>query len=313
MQRISLAVLSILLFAAPALPQNAPEFTVKKISEGVYAAITPDRSKAGSNAGFIIGSNGVLVVDTFTNVASANELLAEIRKVTKLPIRFVVNTHYHLDHTGGNAAFAKEGAVILAQRNLRGWERTENLKFFGPAPKPEDRSRVESLVLPDMVYSKAVDIYLGTRLAEVRYMLGHTGGDSVVLLPDAKVVFAGDLVWGKHLPNLIDATTDAWIKTLDQLLADHPDATFVSGHGGVATAQDVQDFREYLITLREDVGKAQAEGKSGQALLDTVLPELKQKYGDWGFFDAFAARNIQQTAAELKGEKKVPVPTPETH
>ena len=284
---------------------------VKKIGDGVYAAVSPDRSKAGSNAGFIVGSNGVLVVDTFTNVASANELLAEIRKVTNLPIRFVVNTHYHLDHTGGNAAFAKENAVIVAQRNLRGWERTENLKFFGPSPKPEDRSRVESLVLPDVAYSKAVDIYLGTRLAEVRYMLGHTGGDSVVVLPDANVVFTGDLVWGKHLPNLIDATTDAWIKTLDQLLTDHPEATFVSGHGGIATAQDVRDFREYLVTLREDVGKAQSEGKSGQALLDTVLPELKQKYGGWGFFDAFASRNIQQTAAELKGEKKIPVPAGE--
>ena len=311
MQRICTALLFIVVFTTAALCQSAPEFSVSKISEGVYAAVSPDRSKAGSNAGFVIGSNGVLVVDTFTNVASANDLLAEIRKVTNLPIRFVINTHYHLDHTGGNAAFAKDGAVIVAQRNLRSWERTENLKFFGPNPKPEDRSRVESLVLPDMVYSKAVDIYLGTRLAEVRYMLGHTGGDSVVVLPDANVVFTGDLVWGKHLPNLIDATTDAWIKTLDQLLADHPSATFVSGHGNVATTQDVQDFREYLITLRDDVGKAQAEGKSGQALLDTVLPELKQKYGDWGFFDAFATRNIQQTAAELKGEKKVPAPVSE--
>ncbi len=308
MQKAPFAVLFILLFSAAAFCQATPEFTVKKVGEGVYAAVSPDRSKAGSNAGFIVGSNGVLVVDTFTNVASAKELLAEIRKITNLPIRFVVNTHYHLDHTGGNAAFSDSGAVILAQRNLRGWERTENLKFFGPNPKPEDRARVESLVLPDMLYSKAVDIYLGARLVQVRYMLGHTGGDSVVLLPDANVVFAGDLVWGRHLPNLIDATTDAWIKSLDQLLADHPAATFVSGHGEIATAQDVRDFRDYLITLREDVGKAQAEGRSGQALLDTVLPELKEKYGDWGFFDSFAARNIQQTAAELKGEKKVPVP-----
>ena len=308
MQKASCAVLFILLFSAAAFCQATPEFTVKKVGEGVYAAVSPDRSKAGSNAGFIVGSNGVLVVDTFTNVASAKELLAEIRKITNLPIRFVVNTHYHLDHTGGNAAFSDSGAVILAQRNLRGWERTENLKFFGPNPKPEDRSRVESLVLPDMLYSKAVDIYLGARLVQVRYMLGHTGGDSVVLLPDANVVFAGDLVWGRHLPNLIDATTDAWIKSLDQLLADDPAATFVSGHGEIATAQDVRDFRDYLITLREDVGKAQAEGRSGQALVDTVLPELKEKYGDWGFFDSFAARNIQQTAAELKGEKKVPVP-----
>ena len=133
----------------------------------------------------------------------------------------------------------------------------------------------------------------------------------MLIVPDANVVFTGDLVWGKHLPNLIDATTDAWIKSLDELLAEHPAATFVSGHGDVATAQDVRDFRDYLITLREDVAKAQAEGKSGKDLVNTVLPQLKEKYGSWGFFEGFAPRNIQQTAAELKGEKKVPVAAPE--
>jgi len=309
--RITARPVAILLFTvcvSTLFAQAPADFTVKKIGEGVYAAVSPDKSKAGSNAGFIVGSNGVIVVDTFVSPAPAKDLLAEIRKVTNLPIRFVVNTHYHLDHTGGNAVFSETGATILAQRNLRGWERTENLKFFGPNPKPEDKTRVESLVLPDMVYSEAVDIFLGNRPVQVRYMRGHTGGDSVIFVPDANVVFAGDLVWQKHLPNLIDATTDAWIKTLEKLLADHPSATFVSGHGDVATAQDVHDFHDYLVTLREIITKAQAEGKSGQELINAVLPQLKEKYGSWGFFDGFATRNIQQTAAELKGEKKVPQP-----
>ncbi len=287
---------------------QTPDFTVKKLADGVYAAISPDRSKAGSNAGFIVGPNGVVVVDTFVDVAPARDLLAEIRKVTDLPIRFVVNTHYHLDHTGGNAVFSAAGATVLAQRNLRGWLRTENLKFFGATPKPEDKARVEALVLPDMVYTDAVDIYLGPRKIEVRYMLGHTGGDSVIIVPDANVVFGGDLIWQKHLPNLIDATTDAWVKTLEKLLADHPTATFVSGHGDVATAADVRDFHDYLVALREAVAKAQAAGKSGQDLQDAVLPQLKEKYGDWGFFDGFVKRNIPQTELELKGAKKVPIP-----
>ena len=316
-------IVSILLFFSfLAAAAQSPDFTVKKLSEGVYAAIAADRGKAGSNAGFIVGTNGVVVVDTFVDVAPARDLLAEIRKVTNLPIRFVVNTHYHLDHTGGNAIFAKEGATILAQRNLRGWLRTENLKFFGATPKPEDKARVEALVLPDETYTDAVDIFLGPRKVEVRYMLGHTGGDSVVFVPDANVVFGGDLVWQKHLPNLIDATTSDWVKTLEKLLADHPTATFLSGHGDVATAADVRDFHDYLVTLRDAVAKAQAAGKSGQELMDAVLPQLKEKYGDcpaggaaaphcWGFFDGFSKRNIPQTAAELKGEKKVPVPVTE--
>src|SRR5260221_2601354 len=92
----------VLFFSAVAFCADAPDFTVKKIGEGVYAAIGADGGKAGSNAGFIVGTNGVVVVDTFEDVAPARDLLAEIRKVTNLPIRFVINTHYHLDHTGRN-------------------------------------------------------------------------------------------------------------------------------------------------------------------------------------------------------------------
>jgi len=285
---------------------DTADFTIKKIGDGVYAAISPDRSKAGSNAGFIIGGNGVAVVDTFVGVEPAKELLAEIRKITNLPIRYVINTHYHLDHTGGNAVFAEAGATILAHRNVYGWLRTENLKFFGATPKPEDKARVEGLVLPDMVYSDAVDLYLGSRVVQVRYMLGHTGGDSVAFVPDANVVFGGDLVWQHHLPNLIDASTQPWIQTLDKLLAEHSSATFVSGHGDLAAASDVRDFRDYLKTLREDVAKAQSGGKSGKDLIDGVSAELKEKYGDWGFFNNFINRNVQQTADELSGKKKIP-------
>ena len=305
--RTAVLLLCVLFLSSVAIAADAPDFTVKKLAEGVYAAISPDGSKAGSNAGFIVGSNGVVVVDTFVSVAAARDLLAEIRKVTNLPIRFVINTHYHLDHTGGNAVFAEAGAAIVAQRNLRGWLRTENLKFFGPNPKPEDKARVEALILPDEVYSDALDIYLGSRLIQVRYMLGHTGGDSVIMVPDANVVFGGDLIWQKHLPNLIDATTSDWVKTLEKLLADHPSATFVSGHGDVATPDDVRDFRDYLVTLRDDIAKAQAGGKSGQELVEAVSGQLKDKYGQWGFA-RFMPRNIEQTAAELSGTKKVPVP-----
>jgi len=301
------ALLVCLLFLSSwVVAEDAPSFTVKKLAEGVYAAINPDGGKAGSNAGFVVGSTGVVVIDTFVSPAAARDLLAEIRKVTNLPIRFVINTHYHLDHTGGNSVFAEAGATILAHRNLRGWLRTENLKFFGPTPKPEDKARVEGLILPDMVYADAVDIYLGPRLVQVRYMLGHTGGDSVITVPDANVVFGGDLVWQKHLPNLIDANTADWSKTLEKLLSEHSSATFVSGHGDVATAGDVRDFHDYLVALREEVAKAQGAGKSGQDLVDAVSAQLKDKYSAWGF-QRFLPLNIAQTAAELAGTKKLPV------
>jgi len=325
-KKAALFAFVVFVFFSFALRAQSPDFTVKKVGDGIYAAIGTDGGKAGSNAGFVVGSNGVLVIDTFISVEPARALLAEIRKITSLPVRFVVNTHYHLDHTGGNAVFSEAGATIVAHKNLRAWLRTENLKFFRD-PKPEQKAMVEALVLPDETYSDAVDIYLGSRHIQVRYMLGHTGGDSVVIVPEAGVVFAGDLVWQKHLPNLIDATTSDWVKTLEKLLAEHPSATFVSGHGDVATPADVRDFHDYLVALRDAVSSAQAAGKTDQALVDAALAQLKDKYGDcpdatapttapsahcWGFFKVFATRNILQTAAELSGTKKVPTPAPDS-
>jgi glyoxylase-like metal-dependent hydrolase (beta-lactamase superfamily II) len=289
---------------------KGPGFTVIRIGEGVYAALGVDGGAAGSNAGFIVGSNGVAVVDTFTAVAPAKDLLAEIRKVTNLPIRYVINTHYHLDHVGGNAVFAEAGATIIAQRNVLGWERTENLKFFGADPKPDKRALVEVLVLPNKTYTDKIDLSLGDRTIKVRYMLGHTGGDSVVFVHDkgTDIVFGGDIIWQKHLPNLIDASTEPWIATLDKLLAERQNATFVSGHGGVATPADVKDFRDYLVALRKSVAKAQADGKAGDDLVAAVTAELKGTYGAWGFFNYFIKPDITFTAAELKGTKRIPIP-----
>jgi glyoxylase-like metal-dependent hydrolase (beta-lactamase superfamily II) len=94
-------------------------FTITRIGDGIYAAFGGDDDPAESNAGFIVGSNGVVVIDTFEDVSPARDLLAAIRKITNQPIRYVINTHHHLDHVGGNAVFAEAGATILAQRNVR--------------------------------------------------------------------------------------------------------------------------------------------------------------------------------------------------
>ncbi|HWY71738.1 MAG TPA: MBL fold metallo-hydrolase [Terriglobales bacterium] len=291
--------------AQPA-PAQTPAFTVKQIGKGVYAAIS---GRAGGNTGFIIGDNGVLVVDTFISQTPARDLLSEIRKITNLPVKYVVNTHYHLDHVAGNAIFTEAGATVIAHRNERGWVRTENLKFFrqnGATPTAEQRAQVASLVEPQITYDHILEVNLGSRLVRVVYLPGHTGGDSVVYIPDANVVFTGDLAWNQRIPNLIDATTSAWIETLDKMMAAHPNATFIPGHGDVASVQDIRAFHDYLAALRESIQKAQAAGQSGDALTQTVLADLKPKYGAWPGFERLSPLNVQQTAAELDGTKKIP-------
>ncbi|MHB8540818.1 MAG: MBL fold metallo-hydrolase [Candidatus Acidiferrales bacterium] len=284
-------------------------FTLHDLGHGAWAGIDNPAAKSarsGANAGFVIGADGVAVIDTFENVAAARTLLDEIRKKTNLPIRFVVNTHYHLDHVAGNNIFAAAGAIVLAQENVRTWERTENAKFFGPKITAQQKEEVASLGLPSVTYKDGVTLYLGTRRLIVRSLPGHTGGDSIIYDPAANVVFCGDLFWNHTLPNLIDASTKPWITTLDTLLADYPTATFVPGHGNEpGNAQDVRDFRGYLIDLRAAIQKAQADGKSGDAIVAAVLPQLRKKYGSWNFF-SFAKSDIKFTDEELRGKKRIP-------
>lgn len=142
----------------------------------------------------------------------------------------------------------------------------------------------------------------------MKVVQGHTGGDSIVVVPDAAVVFTGDLFWDHDLPNLIDADTQQQIAADEGFLKDYPDATFVPGHGELGKASEVGAFRDYLMTLRKAVGDARAAGKSGQALMDTVMAAIKPQYGSWGYFDYFVQHNIEQTEAELAGTKKRPVP-----
>src|SRR5271168_2497520 len=176
--KLALALLLVPL-ARPVLAAG-PDFRLQKIGNGVWAATVNDEGLAGGNAGFVIGDDGVLVVDTFQDPRPAKAMLAEIRKITPLPIRFVVNTHYHLDHVNGNDVFAAAGATIVAHRNVRAWMRTENMKMLDPPVTPEKKARVQSLTLPTVVYDGRIDLYLGARRIGVQYFPGHTGGDSVV-------------------------------------------------------------------------------------------------------------------------------------
>ena len=138
-------------------------------------------------------------------------------------------------------------------------------------------------------------------------MPGHTGGDSVVLIPDAKVAFVGDLFWRSTVPNTIDASTKPWIDTLATLERDRVGFTFVPGHGDIGNAQDVVMFRDYLATLRTWVADAQAQGRSdGGAVEEAVMTPLRERYGQWDSFTYNARLNILEMDAELRGTKRIP-------
>lgn len=306
------ALLGLVAFAGAGHASPAP-FVLTQVGPGVYAAIDGPQHKAGSNAGFVIGDDGVLVIDAFFNVEAARALVLEIRRLTPKPIRYVVNTHYHIDHTGGDEALRDAGALILAHRNVRGWLRTENLHLLGDRITPELRASIAALPLPDIVTASELTIWLGSRRIVVKPVLGHTGGDLTVFVPDAQVLFTGDLLWRKVAPNLIDGSVKEWTET-DAGFAAMRKALkirFVPGHGDVASLADVEDFRTYLLDLERLVARGRGAGLGEDALIAAIPPKLKVLHPDWSISDRAAAAEVRYMNQELAGTKRRPVPAPQ--
>ena len=315
-----------------AAPKAEDDFQLVKVADGVYAAIAKPGGLASGNAGFVIGDDGVLIFDTFFTPAAIEELIGEIQSLTKLPIKYAVNSHYHLDHTGGNQVLVARGVPIIAHDNVMIWQTTKNRRFL-PAPEelqkrkadaakqlaeiPEDqkdkRAQLERQIrrLDAMMAIKLTNptktfgagtmrLKLGKREVILATLPGHTGGDVFAYVPDANVVFTGDLGWSKTLPNLVDATVNDWIPTLDKILGQYSNAKYIPGHGNVADAADIRDFRDYLADLRARVTKGLADGLTvDQAREQLKLPEKYQGLA----FQNFAAPNVEDMYKELKGTK----------
>ena len=316
------------------IPKAEDDFQLVKVAEGVYAAIARPGGVASGNAGFVIGDDGVLIFDTFLTPAALEELIGEIEKLTKLPIKFAVNSHYHLDHTGGNQVLVARGVPIIAHDNVLIWQTTKNKRFLPAAAElekrkadttkilaaiPEDqkdqRAQFErtlrsldammaiTLTNPTRTFKSGnMELNLGKRRVVLATFPGHTGGDVIAFVPDANVVFTGDLGWSKTLPNLVDATVNDWIPTPDAILKQNPNAKYVPGHGNVAEAADIKDFRGYLEDLRSRVKKGIADGLTiDDAKKELTLPE---KYKGFAF-PRFAVPNVEDMYKELKGTKQV--------
>jgi glyoxylase-like metal-dependent hydrolase (beta-lactamase superfamily II) len=332
MKTLTLLLTILALALAVPGPKAEDNFTLNKVADGVYAAVAKPGGLASGNAGFVVGDEGVLVVDTFLTPAALEDLIGVIATETKQPIKYALNTHYHLDHTGGNQVLAARGVPIIGHEKLMEWQTVKNRRFLPateelqkrrdaaakqlsetPADQADKRAPIErqirrfdalltiKLTNPSVTFAAgSVRLYLGKREVILFTLPGHTGGDVLAYVPDANVVFMGDMGWRKTLPNLVDATVNDWITSLDSVLAQYPNARFVPGHGEVATAAEMKEFRDYLDDLRTRVKQAIANGLTiEQAKEQLKLPE---KYKDFAFQN-FATPNVEDMYKELKGTK----------
>ncbi len=214
-----------------------------------------------SNAAFVVTPDGVLVVDALGSPVLARELLAQIRRITPTPVRYVVVTHYHADHIYGLQVFKDAGATILAHKDGQLYLNSETAELRLKASREELAPAVDDatrLVAADRWIDQRTMLQLGG----VDFVLqpagpAHTPEDLVVWVPKHKLLIAGDLVFRGRIPFVGQADSGRWIGALDTLLAFDA-GIIVPGHGPVSQSarSDLELTRDYLVYLRQTMGEA---------------------------------------------------------
>jgi len=258
------------------MPPNL--FTVHKLTDklSIIAPSGPDMSQVGGNIGVFISDEGVLVVDDnyYTQVRGgqtvklAEAVAAEIRKMTNQPVRFVINTHHHSDHAGGNPVFAKLG-TIYAQKNVR----NRILEGYKASKEPLDFDPMKAA--PAVTYDGELIFHLGGEEIHLYHPArAHTDGDTIVHFKNANIALWGDAFINNWVP-VVDvaggASTLEWLQFLDrgiQLVGES--AMMVPGHGAIGKAADVRRFRMYFTNMHTRVRAAIAAGKTRDQAMDEI-------------------------------------------
>jgi cyclase len=261
-------------------PHTGQPAVVKKIASDLYFFYDYD----GSNSAFLVTDAGVLVIDTREHPRAGQDLIARIRKITDKPIRWVINSHFHGDHTYGNATFQAEGATFVAQQ-----ETARLMKLVQPKEMARrqgyfkehhyDPNEVK-LILPDITFDDQMSIYLGGR--EVRLMYfgpGQQPGDTFVLFPHDRALFTSGAFTRRSMPNMaFTPSVDNWLKVLDKIEARTDYDVILPAHGDVAHREDVKELESMLsdeyTTVRDAIAKGMTLQEAQQKL---TFPQYK----DW--------------------------------
>lgn len=255
-----------------------------KIADGVYSYVDTRNSSPqnsyGANAGIIIGRNGIVVVDTLISSKEAKRFIKDIKAISKKPIKYVVNTHYHLDHTFGNSEFAKRGAAIISHindsKNLKAHGETalKNAKNYGLTEKDV---RGTKIAYPSLAFSDSMEIDMGDQKVELIYTgTSHTDGSIIVYIPDKKILFAGDILFTDYHPFMGEGNIDGWLKTLDHIITMDIEK-IIPGHGPVSDKKDVKDMKNYIIAFDKKANELAAKSDNAEYIASEIKKYLPSR------------------------------------
>jgi len=277
------------------------QMKVTKIAGTVYML-----EGAGGNIGASVGEDGIVVVDD-EFAPLADKIKAALKGISDKPIRFVINTHYHGDHTGGNALFQSNSTPIIAQENVR-----KRLEKGGKAGNGGamalDQPAGAKAALPVVTFDRDVTVHLnGEDIHAMFFPSGHTDGDSIVFFPQSNVVHMGDdfVTYGFPFVDINSGgSVEGIVKACEAVLAKVPaDVKIIPGHGPISKPDDVRDFVKMITETRAVVEKNMKAGKSlEQMKKDKILEPWKKYSGDFISADAWIETIYNEETGKKDGK-----------
>ena len=263
---------------------------LKRLSESVYCILGGEKEP---NTGFVVGKNGILVIDTTSSPYHATLVLKQIRSVTQKPIKYVFNTHHHSDHTFGNQVFA---AKVVACRKCREimstllemeWSKESIQKWTDENPAWKEKLANLKITLPDVIFDKEYEIDLGNLKVSLRHLGGHTKDSSVAYIPSSKVLFAGDLIFQGRYPYTEDAGIRRWLSAL-KTIRQMDFEILIPGHGFLCDKDEVEHLMGYFENLFKNCERFIQENLP----LDEIVKRKE--------FFKFARRNVNRHQENIK-------------
>ena len=265
--------------AAAGAQDLGPNF--RKVKEGIYVQSAGD---VNSTVGIVLTSEGVVVIDTGQTLVDSRQVAEAVRKLTNLPVRFVINTEVHPDHTTGNFLFAPPAVVINHAGASDAMRKADNPNRFANAA-PAIRAAAEGyrLVPPHVEYQEKMTLRVGERTFElIRLRNAHSEADTAVWLPAERVLFAASVAIPNSLNNIRAFVTIPDILAATKMLRSLNPEVVVPGHGPVGTTKIFDDSERYYTLLVDRVGAMVREGKSREQIEKELrMPE----YAGWAYQD----------------------------
>ncbi|HJM74418.1 MAG TPA: MBL fold metallo-hydrolase [Dehalococcoidia bacterium] len=278
-----------------------PGAKIVELTTGVYARL----HEGLTNAGIIVGDDGVLVIDSLRVPSFARDLIADVKHLSDKPITHVIDTHSHWDHSWGNEEFPD--STIIGHENCRA-EMLDLEKLDAWRDKVvssnegwSEEAKTVQVTPPNLTFETSMQLYFGGRRIDLRYLgRAHTGGDIFIHLPDDRLLFTGDVAQDGGIPFMMDGYIQDWVGT-DARLLELDCERFMAGHGPIGERPAIAEAAQFINALAAGTKQAIAESQDEATAAAGVTEALSERFGSWRGFErveesvAFAFREISNS------------------